>query len=66
MVTNGSVQPPLVEQKSSRYAGNPTSVGWYCLRPRNSSIWLKRLVANDESSTAVPTTRVQVPVYDHW
>ena len=37
-----------------------------CLSPRNSSIWLKRFVANDESSTVVPIARVQVPVYDHW
>ena len=66
MVTEGSVHPPRVEQKSSRYAGRPTSVGVYCLRPRNSSIWLKRFVANDESSTVEPMVRVQLPVYDHW
>src|SRR5688572_5087081 len=66
MVIEGSVHPPLDEQNSSRYAGRPTSVGLYCLSPRNSSIWLKRFVANDESSTVAPIARVQVPVYDHW
>src|SRR4029453_19346107 len=66
MVIDGSVQPPRAVQSSSRYAGRPTSVGWYFLSPRNSSIWLKRFVANDESSTVVPIAGVQVPVYAHW